>query len=79
MSKIRVLYPLAFAGLPNPPAAGDVIELDEAAAFIAAGYAEPVGSKGGAVERAVATPGVKRPRGRPRKNPPPEAPPGAKT
>lgn len=69
--KVRVLYPLAFAGREKPPEAGDVIDVDEADAFIAAGYAEAVKAPKAdrPVERAVATPGTKRGPGRPRKTP----------
>ena len=57
--KIRVLYPSAFAGMDKPPVASDVVDVSdgEAAAFIAAGYAETVAPK---VERATKAPGEKR-------------------
>lgn len=60
-TKIRVLYPTAFANLPHPPEAGDTITIDDAEAkrFIDAGYAEAVGRQA-PVEQATAAPGEKR-------------------
>jgi hypothetical protein len=74
--KVRVLYPLALAYLPKPPAAGDVITLEDdvAARAIEVGYVEPVGKP--AVERATAAPGEKRKPGRPKKTATPPKPKG---
>ena len=67
--KIRVLYPTVTESHGVKAAGGETEEVDDALAeaLIATGAAEPADAKPPKVERATASPGEKRPVGRPKK------------
>ena len=67
--KVRVLYPTVTEAHGIKGAGGDVVEVDDvlAKALCAEGVAEPADAKPAPVERATASPGEKRPVGRPKK------------